>query len=275
MSRRRKSLELLIDEPVRKLHRKRKWAWRTHHHHHHHHPSTYVPTVARFLRRIGWGLLVGRYGVSMFGAVVYLAKSVRRIGELDWGLQTLSCVIICTSCAVYCTTVNDDLAAILTSAVVRLNDALDEGEPWSCARALLVVWSDTLVAFLGGVLDIGQYRIWREMATAWNILCGARHAIRAIARGEWKVITRETLQWIESQTHLLHQLHHMWHAVAEVVTDVVHVVSDIVHNVTRTLSTRIAQSWLGLTGWMEATTRAVLARASDRGIGQRAYGAIG
>jgi hypothetical protein len=218
----------------------------------------------RWLRMLCMTILVGRYGVSVYGAIAYSAKSFELLRTFDFGLQMISCAVFGILSAVYCAYANDDLCTLLGLSLVRVNDALDgsQGGPLSCMVGIFAVIGEFMLGVLAHVRDVGNYRVLHELESLWNFACFLRFALRSIARGEFKALTKSLLQWCESQTQILHQLRHMWHALSEVVADIVHDASNMVHVLTRSIAAHLTRSWGQLSHWMERATRGAVTATS-------------
>lgn len=207
-------------------------------------------------------LLVGRYGVSIYGAMAYSAKCVELLRRLDFGLRMMACAVAGLSCAVYCAYANDDLCELLERTVARANDAMDERTPISRVGSMLAALVELNRGVLAHTLQLDRYRLWSELATVWYGACSLRHTLRLIARGEVRTLTGSMLRWLESHTGLLHQLRCMWHALSETVGDVMHEASSMVQHVAQSLATHLSGGWQMLAHWATRAMRGAVTASS-------------
>ena len=194
-------------------------------------------------------LLVGRYGLSIYGAIVYSTKSVELLLKLDFGIKMISCTVAGFTCAVYCAYSNGDLCTLLELTLARVSDAVDANGSMWCLFAILAALFEFVRTVFAHTLQVGNYRIWSELQTALSFMFFLHRALRSFARGEIKTLTGSMLQWIESQTSFLHQLRCMWHSIAEVATDVIHEASNMVQHVAQSLADHIAGYYRRLALW--------------------------
>ena len=199
-------------------------------------------------------LLVARYGASIYGTITCLVKLVDMSRNFAFGCQMVLCALFGFLCATYCMYVNDDLHALLSSSFYRANDALDESGIMSRSYAVLGAMVEMLVGIAVQMQDTGNYRILREIESTWSVLHMLRYAIRTVARGELKTLTRSMLSWIETNTQLLLHIRNAWNALSDVVADVIHDAADALQNITQSLAVQLTCSWKMLTNWVQQVT---------------------